>query len=80
MVNNAINGNLAQVEYQSDPHFKFLVPQSCPEVPAELLNPRNTWKDKEAYDKAAAELAQKFAKNFTKFSKVPNKVKQAGPQ
>ena len=49
-------------------------------VPAELLNPRNTWKDKEAYDKAAAELAQKFAKNFTKFSKVPDKVKQAGPQ
>ena len=54
------------------------IPKSCPDVPSELLNPRNVWKDKAAYDKQAAELAEKFAKNIEKFD-VPEKIKAAGP-
>jgi len=48
--------------------FELSFPTSCEGVPSELLNPRNTWEDKAAYDKTAANLAAKFVKNFEKFA------------
>ena len=56
------------------------MPQSCPEVPAEILNPRNTWEDRELYDRKAVELAAKFHANFRKFETVANdEILQGGP-
>jgi phosphoenolpyruvate carboxykinase (ATP) len=80
MVTAALNGELEKVEYVTDPTFGVQVPTSCPDVPAEVLQPRNTWEDKEAYDKQARELASRFIENFQK--KFPNAadIAMAGPQ
>jgi phosphoenolpyruvate carboxykinase (ATP) len=79
MVNAALEGKLANVEYVTEPIFGLSIPTSCPGVPADLLNPRNAWKDKAAYDKAAENLATKFIENFKKFD-APAEVKAAGPK
>lgn len=68
MINAAINGELNNVSYIAHDVFGVLKPQTCPGVPAEILNPRETWKDKEAYDYKAVELAQLFVKNFEKYA------------
>lgn len=79
MVKSALEGSLKNVEYTLNPIFKVLVPTECPNVPAEILDPRNTWKDKNQYDEKARELANKFKKNFTKFKAVPKEITDAGP-
>jgi phosphoenolpyruvate carboxykinase (ATP) len=79
MVNAAIEGKLDSVKTVEHPVFKVAVPGSCPSVPAELLDPRSQWADKEAYDKAAAELAAKFQQNFKKFGEVEKAIAAAGP-
>jgi phosphoenolpyruvate carboxykinase (ATP) len=79
MVNALVEGKLANVEFEIEPAFGLSIPKSCPGVPAELLEPRNSWKDKAAYDKMAAELSQRFAKNFEQFE-APQAVKDAGPK
>jgi len=66
MVDAALNGALENVEYMEDPLFHVNIPLSCPGVPAEILNPKNTWKDKDAYEKQAHELAAKFSEAFDK--------------
>src|SRR6185437_2894981 len=78
MVNAAIEGKLKDVEFELDPAFGLGVPKSVPGVPPEFLRARDAWKDKAAYDKAAAELSARFAKNFEKFD-VPANIKAAGP-
>lgn len=82
MVRAAINGDLDNVEYVEDPIFKVLVPTEIPnsDVPAEVLNPKNAWKDKEAYEKYAKELASRFAENFKQFTSATEEVKNAGPR
>jgi phosphoenolpyruvate carboxykinase (ATP) len=78
MVRAALDGRLAQVPTAPDPNFGVLVPQNCPDVPADVLNPKNTWKDKKAYDDTARQVAQMFEKNFKQFeSDVDDKVKKA---
>jgi phosphoenolpyruvate carboxykinase (ATP) len=67
MISAALEGKLDQIIYIQHPIFGFEVPQSCEHVPSEVLNPRNTWKDPEAYDKQAEKLANAFVKNFEKF-------------
>lgn len=67
MITAALNGELNNVAYETEPTFGFSVPTSCPNVPAEVLNPRNTWSDKAAYDAKIAELANAFVKNFEQF-------------
>lgn len=79
MVTAALNGELEKAEFVSDPVFKVQVPTSCPGVPAEVLQPRNTWENKDAYDKQANELANRFAENFTKKFPTATEIAQAGP-
>ncbi len=56
----------------------MLVPEACPDVPAEVLNPRNTWADAKAYDETARQLAGMFEENFRQFEgQVDEKVKAA---
>src|SRR3954451_5727799 len=78
MVNAAIEGKLNDVEFETDPAFGLTVPKSVPGVPSEFLHARDAWKDTAAYDKAAADLAARFAKNFEKFD-VPANIRAAGP-
>ena len=52
------------MQYSSHPVFNLKVPKSCPGIPAEILDPRNTWKDKAAYDVQATKLRDMFRKNF----------------
>ena len=79
MVNAALNGELKDVEYKVDPIFNLAVPQSCPNVPAEVLNPRETWADKAQYDETAKKLARLFAENFQKLHGVAPEIAAAGP-
>ena len=67
-----MNGELSKVDYTAHPVFGILMPTSCPGVPAEVLLPRNTWNDKDAYDKKANELAHLFVKNFSKYASHAN--------
>jgi phosphoenolpyruvate carboxykinase (ATP) len=80
MVDALLNGDLEDVEYQADPVFGVLVPQTCPGVPSEVLNPRSTWADPAAYDEQAQKLAAMFKANFAQFAdEVPPEVLAAGP-
>ena len=60
------------LDLQKHPVFGLNVPQNCVHVPSEVLNPRNTWEDKQAYDKKAEELAASFKDNFVKFEDYAN--------
>lgn len=68
MITAALEGELENVEYEPHPVFGFMMPKSCPGVPSEILNPRNTWADKNEYDIKAKELAKLFIKNFEKYA------------
>jgi phosphoenolpyruvate carboxykinase (ATP) len=78
LVTAALVGSLQNVEFATEPAFGLSIPVSCPGVPSELLNPRNAWADKAAYDRQAADLARKFEQNFAKFD-APPEVRAAGP-
>lgn len=72
MISSALEGKLDNVEFEQHPIFGLAMPVSCENVPTEVLSPRNTWSDKEAYDKKAQTLAESFKKNFEKFEKQAN--------
>jgi phosphoenolpyruvate carboxykinase (ATP) len=81
MVTATLDGSLRDVPTEPDPIFGFHLPVSCPGVPAEVLQPRNTWADKAAYDAKARELAQRFSENFKQFAgTVGPEVVAAGPK
>ncbi|MBQ6293142.1 MAG: phosphoenolpyruvate carboxykinase (ATP) [Lachnospiraceae bacterium] len=81
MVTAALNGELDNVEYKHDKIFNLDVPQSCPNVPKEIMNPRATWEDKKAYDASAKKLAKMFADNFAKkYPDMPKEIVEAGPR
>ena len=67
LLNAALDGSLANVEMRIDPHFKFRVPVAVPGVDTKILNPRDTWADKAAYDAQARKLVGMFRENFKKF-------------
>jgi phosphoenolpyruvate carboxykinase (ATP) len=79
LVNAALDGRLDKVEFVTENAFGLSIPVSCPEVPAEILNPRNGWADKEAYDRQAAELAARFEANFKQFD-ASEAIRNAGPK
>jgi len=77
----ALDGSLRNAPVRKDDNFGVLVPEACPEVPADVLNPRNTWKDKGAYDTTARQLVGRFHDNFRQFAPhVGDEVKAAGPR
>jgi len=80
MIKAALNGELRAVEFKHHPVFNVLVPSTCPDVPTAVLDPRNTWEDKSAYDKQAARLAARFIQNFEKFPDAKAAIKNAGPR
>jgi phosphoenolpyruvate carboxykinase (ATP) len=81
MITAALNGELNNVGFTSHPVFGLSIPNSCPNVPAEILDPRAAWSDKVAYDAKANELAAHFNKNFTKFEgQVSAEVMNAAPK
>ena len=80
MIRAILNGALSQIETRPDPIFGVGVPVSCPGVPAEVLTPRNTWKDKDAYDRKARDLARRFNENFKKYAAgVSDAVRAVAP-
>ncbi|RXI98764.1 phosphoenolpyruvate carboxykinase (ATP) [Anaerobacillus alkaliphilus] len=80
MVQAALLGELHSVETVVDSIFGLHIPTRCPGVPDEVLQPKETWEDKEAYDNKAKELASKFQENFMKFDKVSDIIRNAGPK
>jgi phosphoenolpyruvate carboxykinase (ATP) len=81
MVRAALNGSLNKASFKADPYFKIMVPQSCPDVPDQVLNPVDTWADKEAFDKTAKKLAESFKKFFKENfdGKVDEKIAKECP-
>ncbi|HMC88698.1 MAG TPA: phosphoenolpyruvate carboxykinase (ATP), partial [Gemmataceae bacterium] len=80
MVRAILNGALNKVSFTADPLFKVLVPATCPGVPPQLLQPRNTWKNPSEYDAKARQLAELFRNNFGSYaSEVAEAVRAAGP-
>lgn len=79
MINAALDGSLEKVQFEQEPFFGLAIPTACPNVPTEVLNPRNTWADKAAYDAQAQKLAGMFTANFKQFEdKVAAEVVEAG--
>ena len=72
IINAALSGQLNDVDYQNQNVFNLNIPTHCEGVPTELLNPRNTWNDKSAYDAKAKELALAFNENFNKYKEFAN--------
>jgi phosphoenolpyruvate carboxykinase (ATP) len=69
LINAALNGSLVNVKYEKHPVFGVMMPMDLDGVSNHVLNPRNTWRDKEAYDASAVKLAEAFKSNFTIFEK-----------
>ncbi|RMF09480.1 MAG: phosphoenolpyruvate carboxykinase [Alphaproteobacteria bacterium] len=80
LLSAALDGTLSNCATRTDDNFGFEVPLSCPGVPDEILNPRSTWDNPEAYDKKAQELVQRFIDNFAQFEDhVDDAVRAAAP-
>lgn len=80
-VTAALNGSLNDVEFVKEPFFGLSIPTSCPGVPSNVLNPRDTWADKAAYDEAAKKLVASFGANFKKYeAKTSSEIVNAGPR
>jgi len=80
IINAIHDGSLNDVEYVVDPRFGLAVPTSCPGVPSEILTPKNTWADKDAYDAQALKLAKLFNENFKKYEEgSSDEIIAAGP-
>ncbi|MBQ6490684.1 MAG: phosphoenolpyruvate carboxykinase (ATP), partial [Atopobiaceae bacterium] len=81
MVDSCQSGIIDDGEFVHDDRFNVWVPKECPGVPSELLDPRSTWADKEAYDKAADELARMFVENDQKVHPtMADEIRAAGPR
>ncbi len=80
LLNHALDGRLLDVEYRTDPLFGFQVPKRCEGVPEKVLDPAQTWDDREAYKQKYLQLAALFIENFKKFAAgTPKEVAAAGP-
>ncbi len=81
MLNSALNGDLLNVEYFTDPIFGFQVPKQCPDVPDNVLDPAISWPSRDAYMKRYRSLASRFIDNFKHFEDgSPPEVRAAGPK
>ena len=81
MIRAILKGELAKIVTSPDPIFGVNIPVSCPGVPGEVLQPRNTWGDRDAYDRQAADLAKRFNQNFKKYEAgVSEAVRAVAPK
>lgn len=81
MITAALTGELENVDYNEHAVFGLNMPTTCPNVPDEILNPKSTWSDADAYDEAALKLATKFENNFSKFaSNASEEILNGGPK
>jgi phosphoenolpyruvate carboxykinase (ATP) len=80
MVKAALSGAIDPATLRADPVFGLAVPAEVPGVPAEVLNPRDTWPDGAAYDKQADKLASMFRANFVRFGETAEEIREAGPK
>jgi phosphoenolpyruvate carboxykinase (ATP) len=81
MLSEALEGTLDDVEFKIDPVFELAIPTEIDGIPTDILFPKNTWNDKEAYDKRAGKLAEMFANNFEQFEqKASKELIKAGPR
>lgn len=81
MITAALRGNLDHVEYEKHEIFGLAMPKECKDVPSEILNPKNTWKNQTGYDKKADQLAVAFVENFRKYADYANKeIMNASPK
>lgn len=72
LISAVLEGKLDEVGYNEHPIFGLMMPENCPGVPSEILNPRNTWTDKIKYDRKTNELAKAFVQNFQQFEDFAN--------
>ena len=80
MIDAIHNKDFDEVSFTEDPEFGFQIPESCPNVPAEVLVPKNTWEDKEAYERTKKKLINLFKENFESFAEgVNTRIMEAGP-
>ncbi|CAN5234371.1 phosphoenolpyruvate carboxykinase (ATP) [soil metagenome] len=81
LITAALEGKLLNVEYGETPFFNLSFPKTCPGVPTEIMEPKNTWADKNAFDATAAKLAAGFIKNFEQYaSGVSKEILDASPK
>jgi len=80
IVRAALKGDLEEKSFKHDNIFNLNIPVSCPGLPPKVLDPRDTWSDKQKYDISARRLASLFVKNFEKFENVPEEIRNAGPR
>ena len=80
LLHAAVSGELDDAEYRLDPAFGLEVPLAVHGVDSSLLEPRSTWRDPEAYDRKARELARMFRDNFERFEDVAPELAAAGPR
>jgi phosphoenolpyruvate carboxykinase (ATP) len=81
MISAALQGKLDHVEYKQTPFFGLHTPVACPDVPSELLFPRNAWENKALFDQKASELAERFIRNFEQYANFANdEIKAAAPR
>ena len=80
MVTAALTGAFDIVKFRHDDIFNLDVQLECQGVPSNVLDPKNTWIDKDSYELSAKKLAQMFIDNFTKFSDISDDIRNAGPQ
>ncbi|MBS1634286.1 MAG: phosphoenolpyruvate carboxykinase (ATP) [Bacteroidetes bacterium] len=81
LITAALSGELDKVEYGTTPYFKLNYPKACTNVPSEILDPKNSWSDKAAYDQTAQNLAASFLKNFEQYASAANdEIMAAAPK
>ncbi|HEY0115045.1 MAG TPA: phosphoenolpyruvate carboxykinase (ATP), partial [Allosphingosinicella sp.] len=80
LLNAALDGSLNSADFRKDPYFGFEVPAAVPGVDSHILNPRDTWADKDEYDATAEKLVNLFNDNFAKFlPHVDQSVRDSAP-
>ena len=81
MITAALNGSIEKSEFIHDNLFNVDIPKSINDCPSDILNPKDTWADKNAYDEQARKLAAMFKENFEKkYPNMPDEIKSAGPR
>jgi phosphoenolpyruvate carboxykinase (ATP) len=81
MITAALNGDLDQVEYSTHTIFGMQQPKACPDVPTDILSPKASWNNDEAFYKQANKLAKAFIANFEKYKAgVSQAVINAAPK